>query len=654
MRVINIQFRGYKRLADTNCNTDGRMIAFLGPNEAGKSSVLQALEWFSSGSPLPPVSENRTNPPGAGDEVVRVTYAIEEADSALWSDLQVVGDPNRVVLARTKDGTFRTGLFPELRRDPKLFDAARDALADFEAQWEPEIHTRMEGGDPENMTPDHTLREWMDALRDIFGDANRKWDLGWDETVGKIRAWLREAPDDDEIAGLISPGEQPVDARGLRLAEALDNVEGILRSEHPNDTARNRAGDKAPHFAMFTPENRELQSAYDLADPNVRSAPPAALANLVWIADLDLEALWAAMQADNITVVRTAKKRANEALTKRLGKTWSQADISVTLEVDGTRLLVLIDENDDHGSQTTIGERSDGLRMFIALVAFLARQNFDVPPILLVDEAETHLHYDAQADLIEVLANDVEATQVFYTTHSPGCLPRDLGTGVRLVAPDKKQRDASKLRNDFWTNQQPGFTPLLFAMGAGAAAFSAFRKAVLTEGAADMILLPSLLRLATGERDLAYQIAPGLSGYNGDGFELETTAVRVAYLLDGDRGGQEHRDRLLDMGIDDARIFNLETNRAAEDYVHPDRYLEVVNTFLTEKHHPTVSLDALQRGIPIAKAVQDWCKAQGFDPPGKTIVASRLIGEPDKLRLADNAAEVLAQTHKRINDALDA
>ena len=35
VRVSRIAFTGYQRLADTNCNTDGKMIAFLGANEAG-------------------------------------------------------------------------------------------------------------------------------------------------------------------------------------------------------------------------------------------------------------------------------------------------------------------------------------------------------------------------------------------------------------------------------------------------------------------------------------------------------------------------------------------------------------------------------------------------------------------------------------------
>ncbi|MDT0407281.1 AAA family ATPase, partial [Streptomyces edwardsiae] len=136
---------------------------------------------------------------------------------------------------------------------------------------------------------------------------------------------------------------------------------------------------------------------------------------------------------------------------------WRQERLDVELNVTGSRLEVLIAEGHSTGSTTTFDERSDGLRTFVALVAFLARQEYQLPPVLLVDEIETHLHLDAQADLVEVLTNDVEASQVFYTTHSPASLPRDLGTGLRLVRPDPSNRSVSLLRNDFWTSG-PGYT----------------------------------------------------------------------------------------------------------------------------------------------------------------------------------------------------
>lgn len=655
MRAINIAFNGCKRLANTSCNTDGRMIAFLGPNEAGKSTVLQALDWFSNAGAgsVPHIIWNRSKPPTDAAPVVRVRYALDDDDRSMWADLPAAGKPSTLVIERHLSGEVRVGLEPALTRDPAPFEALNARLSDFEQLWEAIVHFDTIG-DPDDQAHQPMLQPWIDAAGALVADPEGGWQAEWETPIAEFTNWLRDRPDEDQLAGLPLPPAGPEGSRDGTLADLIDQVVAIRKATHPNDDARGRAHRAAPGFVFFTAQDRELVSVYELSDENLRANPPKALANLLWVAGLNLADLWTAIETSNTGVARTLERRANAQLAERLGAKWSQEDITVALNVSGTTLEVLVVEGSEEGANTPFSERSDGLRMFIALVAFLARKQFAVPPILLVDEAEMHLHYDAQADLIEVLINDIEATQVFYTTHSPGCLPRDLGTGIRLVAPDPKQRDASKLANDFWTNKQPGFTPLLFAMGAGAAAFSAFRRAVLAEGAADMILLPSLIRLATGHADLDYQVAPGIANYNGTGIELEETAARVAYLLDGDSGGDEHRQRLTDMGIDDSRIFNLEAGNATEDYVHPDRYLEVVNTFLADKAHPTVASEDLMGGIPIAKALADWCKERGIDAPSKTAVASRLVGAPEALKLADGAADFLADLHKRINEALKA
>lgn len=47
MRLSTIEFNDYKRLDRASCNVDGHTIAFIGPNESGKSSVLQGLAWLT-------------------------------------------------------------------------------------------------------------------------------------------------------------------------------------------------------------------------------------------------------------------------------------------------------------------------------------------------------------------------------------------------------------------------------------------------------------------------------------------------------------------------------------------------------------------------------------------------------------------------------
>lgn len=129
------------------------------------------------------------------------------------------------------------------------------------------------------------------------------------------------------------------------------------------------------------------------------------------------------------SAVETAIAGANLKFQAFFGQAWNQSKVTVHFKLDSNRLELWLTELDNAGKVTDIEERSDGLLMFVSLAAFVSSQRLAIPPILLIDEAETHLHFDSQADLVGVLLKQVEATQVFYTTRSPGCLPADLGTG---------------------------------------------------------------------------------------------------------------------------------------------------------------------------------------------------------------------------------
>src|SRR5699024_9258514 len=151
-----------------------------------------------------------------------------------------------------------------------------------------------------------------------------------------------------------------------------------------------------------------------------------------------------------------------------------------------------------------------------------------------------------------------QAVKIIYTTHSPACLPPDLGTGIRVVVPVKDKDQVSEIRGSFWTSST-GFSPLMMAMGAGSAAFTPARRVVIAEGASDMILLPSLLRNVL-DRDIDYQVAPGLSQASQTLMSnLGLEASRVAYLVDGDHGGRELKKSLASAGGSEKKIVTLAT-----------------------------------------------------------------------------------------------
>ena len=381
-------------------------------------------------------------------------------------------------------------------------------------------------------------------------DPDREWTEIDREHAEALVAWLEEVPEGRKRS------------RDERTAALIRTTAVIGRTKHPAVAGIELMRARVPKFVLFTEADRDLPTLTVLNTPEAISAMRPAIRNLLTVAGVDASALWAAYAERDTGEVQTILGGGNERLDAFFGQAWNQSNVSVRLDLDAHGLTTHVYEIDNKRF-TRIEERSDGLRAFVALAAFLEAQRLDVPPILLIDEAETHLHFDAQADLAGVLLKQVKATQVFYTTHSPGCLPSDLGTGIRLL---KRVGPTSEIVSHFWTNEAPGFGALLFAMGAGAAAFSVCRWAVLAEGASEMILLPTLLRLATKADDLPYQVAPGLSNARAYDMNVEEVAAKVVYLTDGDADGAKYREDLEAVGVDNSRIFGLPTGNALEDF----------------------------------------------------------------------------------------
>jgi predicted ATP-dependent endonuclease of OLD family len=321
-----------------------------------------------------------------------------------------------------------------------------------------------------------------------------------------------------------------------------------------------------------------------------------------------------------------------------------------------------------HATFFRLDEHSDGMRMFVALRAFVEDAGRDPKPILLIDEAEQHLHYDAQADLIRVLATQTDVKKVIYTTHSIGCLPQDLGRGARLVVPDPeasrsvvKNSWTSHLAGERWDGSA-GLSPLMAAMGAKALALTPARTVVVTEGPSDALLLPTLLREATGRASLDYQIIAGLADITEERVEwIEDEAWRVIYLADGDNDGLKKRDLVLKAGVDEFRALVLPNGLTLEDLLAPSLYVEAVNNRLNLKppHLAGITVaDLSERNR--SQSVRNWCKAHGIAPPGKIAVGEEIvrlvINQPkspyrkwlDKERKTD-----LAAVHKQIADAID-
>ena len=376
-----------------------------------------------------------------------------------------------------------------------------------------------------------------------------------------------------------------------------------------------------PPILEFTDDDRYLRTEYNLQEK--QRDWNQAINNLATLAGFNLQQLANAANSGQHEQREEILANANKQLSTEFAESWSQADLVVRLNIiPPNQLQVYVETNG--GKTFRLADRSDGLRAFVALVAFLATMKPKHPPVLVLDEAENHLHWDAQADLVNLFHSQEKVSQIIYSTHSPGCLPHDLGHGVRAVVQDEERPDRSSIQNWIWESDS-GYRPLLLKMGASTAALTPHRQAVVTEGVSDFILLPSLLREAVDKTVLEYQIVPGIAQRSAEEVRtLNAESEAVLYLIDGDEGRKSNSGVLKDAGIPDARINVLPDGVAIEDLVAGETLVAAINEEL-RRSGCTQTLSLALPDVGRNAVLKKWYSEHSIAPPRKRAVASRVL-----------------------------
>lgn len=608
MRLEHVTFKGYRRLVDTSFYVNRRLVAIVGPNEAGKSSILHALQTLDSDEPITDAERSRTVDRHDDVPIVSAIYRYGADDQKALLTVPLAKPIKTVRRVKTADGKVDLVFDPPIRYPFELFDEARTALLELliEVKKLPSTLDFSTVGD-DGVARDNraimmgAISEWPDA-KNKANITSEQWDALWEV----------ESKWDDHNATRGSKKRWAALTRYYN--EVL--VAGDLRK-------RVLAAAPIPPFQMFMESDRSLRNEYDLAQYSDANDLPAPLRNLLDFAELNLTALQRAFSDEPLG--ETIIGPANDRIAGKFRSRWKQSEVSVHLKLNGSILKVFVEDLSTK-AKAFFSERSDGLQTFVALMLFLEGKTADTAPILLIDEADIHLHLDAQADLISILTRFMAVSQVIYTTHSPGCLPPDLGTGVRFLEPREDPPGSSAIVPFFWSRSSAksasGLLPLLFMLGARSAAFSRLRNAVVVEGQTEALLMPSLIRAANKLDELDYQVVPGLSQASESEFEeLNAVAVKVTYLVDGDAGGDALKLWLKDRKVTPPKVQQLSTGAAIEDLLAPETYSVAVNR-LTPAAAP---FTAVIGGGLFKHQAEAWAKAHHVRLTGPVAVAEMIL-----------------------------
>lgn len=553
MRLSKAHICKYRSIRDTGeFEIEREKTIFVGPNEAGKTAILQALqrlnapkgiEGFEPLRDYPRSEYNRDIGRGAVDPatvtVVEGHFTLEPGD--LKGLPEGYADCTYVYGRRLDNNPWH-------RIDGGPSVPTYSALSKDLTRLSAYVDSRKA---PDNPPPGAALNELVKGWNDEMQVAR--------EHAAKLRAWL------EAVLPLIDESNRAEEERYDRLLRACKVAEG--RAE----ALKSLAG-RLPLFVLFSNyfrvrprihlEHLAQRVASGMLDDNLYDYGNLCLLKLLGFTAKELADLGNAPKpvvgdAAGLKVYQDSLDKrdyqlnaASVQLTEEIVSVWNpnpgRSEASkLKIKADGQYLKVVVE--DELGVEIELDQRSEGFQWLVSffVVFFAEAADKHENAILLLDEPGLHLHGLKQRDFRETISRLAAKNQTLYTTHSPFLVgPGELDI-VRVV--DMTDRKVgTRVHGTLSSGDTAALLPLQEALGYDLAQslFSQTRNLVL-EGLTDYwyVETVALLLRSAGVADLDEKIALVFANSAGKvvyyATILHAHKLKVAALLDSDAAGDQ-------------------------------------------------------------------------------------------------------------------
>lgn len=465
MRLRKFRVRAYRCIHDSGEITVGDLAAFVGRNESGKTTILQALTLLNR--------DERVSELDLCDELseeLKGEIKLAEGEFELNSDeirLLKQSFPGLPEIRKIK--LFRTNKKPKVQYEFEDIQISEEQNRDLNS-WENfsnqilsfldtipnhlriQIDTKLfEGSSPKNQEAfDSGMAEFSNQFH-VIAVQEPKVIEEWEK--------IYESPE-NQFSKLLS-GESEKSALENFIAAELhprfvyfSDYKKIYGNINLNEYLREEKGEQISSI--------EFIEEFDKAE-TVR--------NLFYLAELDIKALDEVKGTPSkcIKILNTASNR----LTKKLNPAWKGDPIHVDLRYNpGNIMSVVISDIHRDGTVTNTGllnRRAEGFKWtFSFIVNFAAEtQRAELKEaILLLDEPARNLHPTQQRGISDLLKSLAGSNQVLYATHSPFMI-FDYTPGNLLVVELDKRKHLSKIFYDYWNADDKTLTPILYGLSRG-------------------------------------------------------------------------------------------------------------------------------------------------------------------------------------------
>jgi len=556
MRIKKIHVQNYRSIIDgEEFEIDKNKTILVGPNEAGKTALLQAIQHLNPPSGVKPLSALRDYPRSryskittgevdpAETKVVEAEFELDDDDRALlpdnlkdasyvlWRNLdnstgnRLMGVPEKTKYSAIEKDLLRLAAHVDSRftaeegsAETKPSDKLKAATAGWHS-W-----SAIEGDKAK------ALSEWLETSLLLIDEDNDKEEARY-----------------DRLKAAIAIG----DARNSAARELRKRVPVfVLFSNYFRVRPLIHLRQLAARIANSTLD----EERFDYGN--------VCLLNLLGFTAAELSEMGTAPDPDanNPDAMETYREKldkrqyqlnaAEVSLTREIKSVWNPDEskgeaAKLRLRADGQYLKVTVE--DDLGVEVELDQRSEGFQWLVSffVVFFAEAEGHHKNAVLLLDEPGMSLHALKQREFRKTISRLAADNQTIYSTHSPFLVGPDELDLVRVV--EMANREAgTKVHTSVTANDPAALLPLQEALGYDLAqSLFTQKQNLVLEGLTDYWYVDAVAALLreSGDVNLNEKIAlvPSNTASKVVYFAtiLHAQGFKVAALLDSDSAGDQ-------------------------------------------------------------------------------------------------------------------
>ena len=465
MRLRKFRVRAYRCIHDSGEISVGDLAAFVGRNESGKTTILEALTLLNKDEKISDLDlcDEMAEDLKSEIEIVEGEFELNTKETMIIKEKF----PNIPEIKKLR--IFRTNKNPDVQYDFGNVDISEEENKGINS-WENftekifnfletipnHIHIQLnpkffEGSPPKNQEIfDSEMAEFSNNIHVAATEEPKvieEWEKIYAKPENKFEHLLKGTTDRSALENYIGTELHP------RFVYFSD-YKKIYGNINLNEFLREERGESR--------EGIEYIEEFDKAE-TVR--------NLFYLAEVDINEMDSIKESPSklIKFLNIASNR----LTNRLNPSWKGDPIHVELRYQpGNIMSLVISDVHPDGTITNTGllnRRAEGFKWtFSFIVNFAAEtQRAELKEaILLLDEPARNLHPTQQIGISDLLKSLAGSNQVLYATHSPFMI-FDYTPGNLLVVELDKRKHLSRIFYDYWNADDKTLSPILYGLSKG-------------------------------------------------------------------------------------------------------------------------------------------------------------------------------------------